>query len=115
MGREVSVEFRHWEFDTGKDLEPQLVQFPFDEDWRTNEDYFQGDTLELGFENEAQRLASEWLQDHQVRNQKDLEAWIKHLEAQVYESDTYYSSWEFSLIAIGSGKFAVACCITTRW
>jgi len=115
MGRDVSIEFRHWEFDTGKDLQEQLEQFPFDEDWRTNEDYYQGDTLELGYKSEAERLVSEWLQDHQVRTHQDLQSWIDHLIDRVYRTDSYYVDWNFSLIAMGSGKFAVACYLQNSW
>jgi uncharacterized protein with von Willebrand factor type A (vWA) domain len=115
MSRDVSIEFGHWIFDTSEDLEEQLLGFPMDEDWKTNEEYFQDDTLDLGYESEAQRLASEWLQEHQVRTEKDLEAWIKHLEERVYNHDQFYIEQEFSIIEVGPGKFAVAYYVQTGW
>lgn len=74
-----------------------LMDLFFDSDFTENEDYFQEDTLELGYESEAERLATEFLE-------KDMPAFDKMeacIEAQCESNDNYYSAYTISATRIG--------------
>ena len=74
----------------------QLMELFFDSDFTENEDYFQEDTLELGYENEAERLATEFLE-------KDMPAFDKMeacIEAQCESSRHYYEDYTISATRI---------------
>ena len=73
----------------------QLMDMFFDLDFTENEDYFREDTLELGYENEAERLATEFLE-------KDMPAFDMMegcIEAQC-ESSNYYHDYQISATRI---------------
>ena len=74
----------------------QLMDLFFDNDFTENEDYFRDDTLELGFENEAERVASELLANEDMPAFDKLEGCI---EAQC-ESSNYYHDYNISATRI---------------
>ncbi len=68
----------------------------FDSDFTENTEYFREDTLELGYESEAERLATEFLE-------KDMPAFDKMeacIEAQCESSSSYYQDYTISATRI---------------
>ena len=63
----------------------------FDSDFTENEDYFREDTLSLGFESEAERLATEFLANEEMPAYDKLEAC---LSAQLESDSNYYQEYD---------------------
>ena len=74
-----------------------LIDLFFDNDFTENEDYFQEDTLELGYESEAERLATEFFNNEDMNAYDKIEACIN---AQL-ESSNYYHDYDIESTRIG--------------
>ena len=74
----------------------QLMELFFDLDFTENEDFFQEDTLSLGYESEAERLSTEFLKDEMPAYDK-IEAC---LEAQLESNTNYYEDYDISATRI---------------
>jgi len=75
-----------------------LIDLFFDNDFTENEDYFQEDTLELGYESEAERLATEFFNNEDMNAYDKIEACIN---AQL-ESSNYYHDYDIESTRIGN-------------
>lgn len=64
----------------------------FDLDFTENEEYFRDDTLELGYENEAERIVDEYLSLNRVVNKQDLFRCCDELLTKVFDS-SFYGDW----------------------
>tara|TARA_R110000824_G_C14763373_1_gene630079 strand:- start:113 stop:478 length:366 start_codon:yes stop_codon:yes gene_type:complete len=79
-----------------------------DNDLTENEDYFQDDTLELGFKNEAERIVKETLAEfgHPTTIER-----FRKVANKVFESistQEYFGVCEISVIQAGKNKVALA-------
>ena len=108
MSQDLSINFTQYVFDLNKDIQAQLLKFNFDADWTENEDYFKDDTLELGYNNDAERLVLEFLETNKVTTIQELYKWVEHFKEHVYSTDDYYKEYQFSLYDAGNGKIVIA-------
>ena len=79
-----------------------------DSDLSENEDYFQDDTLELGFENEVERIVSEALEGDvdlsTLQGVKDLFSKV----TDAISGQEFFCECDLDVIELGYNKFAVA-------
>ena len=78
-----------------------------DGDLTENEDYFQEDTLELGYETEAERIMFERTKGRKLTNEKEFRAVMDS----VWEAITgqeYFGACEYDILELGDGRLVVA-------
>jgi len=68
----------------------------FDLDFTDNEDYFRKDTLFLGYENEADRLAKEYVAERKITNKDELFDCCQELLGMVFDS-SFYGEWNLEV------------------
>ena len=68
----------------------------FDLDFTDNEDYFRMDTLSLGYENEADRLAKEFVAERKITNKEELFDCCQELLGMVFDS-SFYGEWNLDV------------------
>lgn len=79
-----------------------------DNDLTENEEYFQDDTLELGFENEADRIVKEALEElGQPTTAKDFEDVADKVFGAISDQD-YFGECELNVIQVSKNKISVA-------
>lgn len=64
----------------------------FDLDFTENEEYFRMDTLSLGYENEAERLAKEFVAERKITNKEELFDCCQEMLGMVFDS-SFYGEW----------------------
>ena len=84
-----------------RSLIPILEQ---DNDFSENEDYFRADTLELGFENEAERVSKELFEKNRLDIKEDELVGLHQMVSDLFEVDGFignsseYGSYEFEIV-----------------
>lgn len=99
----------HFEVDF-KDRDGMIGEFweflSMDADLTENEDYFQEDTLELGYEDEASRKVAEITKGKKINTLKSFEkTWDKVFNI-LYEQE-YWAECQYNIIEKGDGKYIV--------
>jgi hypothetical protein len=91
------------------DIKDALYQiFSRDLDFTENEEYFRKTTLKLGYENEADRLVSEYVSSHEkINTLPKVERAVKKLAKKVFDSG-FYSDYQISVEQIDENIFSVA-------
>ena len=77
-----------------------------DGDLTENEDYFQDDTLELGYEDEAERIIDEITKDKKMDTLKSFKA-VWDVIFDVLYSQEYWGECSYDIIEVGDGKYIV--------
>lgn len=82
--------------------------FENDNDFIENEEYFRKDTLQRGFDNEAQRIVLEYMSKNKISNLKQLTKAVEHLANLVFGNDTYYRDYTTSVLNIKDNLYSVS-------
>jgi hypothetical protein len=92
-----------------KELREVLIDcIDMDNDLSENEDYFQEDTIELGFENEVERIVSEVLEgDVDLSTLEGVTALFTTVTEAISDQE-YFGVCELDVIELGYNKFVVA-------
>jgi len=92
-----------------KDVRISLEQLiSSDNDLTENVEYFQDDTLELGYESEADRIVKEYIKEHGVpRSVKAFEKAANKVFEAISDQE-YFCVCELDVIGIGGGKLVIA-------
>jgi hypothetical protein len=104
-----SLRIGHFEIDL-KDRDGMIGQFweflSIDNDLVENEDYFDEDTLELGYEDEASRLLEKVTKGKKINTLKSFEkTWGKVFNI-LYDQE-YWAECQYNIIEKGDGKYIV--------
>ena len=78
-----------------------------DNDLTENEDYFQDDTLELGYESEADRIVKEYIKENGFP--RSIKAYVKAFEHvfTFMSRQEYFGDCETDFINLGDGKLSI--------
>lgn len=91
---------------TKEDLKEVFLR---DNDFIENEDYFREDTLDLGYEDEGERVADEIFKEDLTDKEK-IEACFKRM----FDSDSsYYSEYDIDITEVGD-KYVTSAAYLTR-
>tara|TARA_R110000772_G_C13310268_1_gene440046 strand:+ start:6486 stop:6851 length:366 start_codon:yes stop_codon:yes gene_type:complete len=77
-----------------------------DNDMTENEDYFQDDTLELGYEDEADRQVKEAMEGKELTNKDDIDKVFGEIFESLSDQD-YFCVCEYDVVELEAGKFLV--------
>jgi len=79
-----------------------------DNDLTENEDYFQDDTLELGYESEADRIVKEYIKENGLP--RSVKAYIKAYEEifTFISRQEYFGECQVTFVKLGEGKISIA-------
>ena len=82
-----------------------------DSDLTENEDYFQEDTLELGYDCEADRVWTERTKGKvgKVGTIKKFEKVFLDVWSAITDQE-YYGDWDYSIVDLGDNKYVIAYC-----
>jgi hypothetical protein len=80
-----------------------------DNDLTENEDYFQEDTLELGYDCEADRIWTEKTKDKKFNTIDEFEDIFLDVWSAI-TSQEYYGDSEYEIVDIGDDKYVIAYC-----
>jgi len=69
-----------------------------DNDITENEDYFREDTIELGYENEAERIVKEYLAENKVNSLESFKKAAEVVSAEISDQE-YYGECDLSFVA----------------
>ena len=88
--------------------ESLLSLISMDNDLTENEDYFRDDTMELGYESEADRIVKEYIKEHGVpRSVKAFEEAATKVFEAISEQE-YFCICDLDVIGIGDSKLVIA-------
>ena len=80
-----------------------------DNDLTENEDYFREDTLELGYDCEADRIWTEKTKDKKFKTIKEFENIFLDVWSAITDQE-YFGDWDYSILDIGDDKYVIAYC-----
>lgn len=111
MNCKATLSLRHAIVDTSNEDEViagLMILLSENLDLTENEDEFQEDTLELGYNSEADRIIKEYIAEHGVP--KDVYSFIEAFEeiSKHISDDDYYAGCETSFLTIDETRVAVA-------
>lgn len=82
--------------------------FSGDCDFTENEEYFRKNTLKKGYDNEADRIVLEYMHDHKITNEKQLDKAVGYMAKKVFDNDSYYRDYDISVLKIDDEVYSVA-------
>lgn len=101
----------HFIIDTNhdEDIKESLYQiFSRDLDYIENEEYFRKNTLKLGYKNEADRLVTEYIRNHdRIDSLPKVERAVKKLADMVFDSN-HYGDYQYSVEAVNRDIYSVS-------
>jgi hypothetical protein len=80
-----------------------------DNDLTENEDYFREDTLELGFDCEAERIWKERTKGKQVNTKEQFEKVFLSVWSAITDQE-YYGDYDYDITELGDNKLFVSYC-----
>jgi hypothetical protein len=102
----------HFELHTKyhSDIKEALLKiFSHDLDFTENVDFFRKDTLKKGYQDEADRLVSEYMSKHRrIDNLKKVTTAVEKLAKKVFDNPNYYDCYEVSVNEIDDYNYSVA-------
>jgi hypothetical protein len=78
-----------------------------DNDLTENEDYFRGDTLELGYKDEADRIVKEYLKENKVNGVESFKKAVKEISETISNQD-FFGNCELSIVTLSDSIVVIA-------